>query len=189
MPITSEKIFIDQSIESIRFCLLNKPIDEKQFTILETMSQQWYDYSVDVKILGESHMVTVSGKNGFIQEICACTDIDANQTSVIHKDYLRTFQQPIIHRSQRLGYSFYVQFGKISQLKLQLESLVKQIQNPDVATLHHWFAAHPDFSETDPLTLVLLEPESTLTVRSIHTYPNEDRLVFTKSLITEIDIS
>tara|TARA_B100000508_G_scaffold141090_1_gene146258 strand:+ start:1231 stop:1800 length:570 start_codon:yes stop_codon:yes gene_type:complete len=180
--------FVDQSAKDINYYLLDEPVDEEQFAVLERAKYKWRGYDVDAKILGESHLFSVRGENDFLQEICACTDVKAHETSLIINGKLSGYSEAITHRSRKLAYTFHSFYCEMDTMEESLTKLLNIINDPNTETNQHIFKSGSDIYKFEPTTIVDLALDHTLTVRTVHTYPNEGVFVFTKSLITEIDI-
>lgn len=180
--------YIEQTADDLRFYLLTESVDETQFLILGEQRLEWGDYEVTLNILGESHLVTVAGNSGFLQEICACTDVSAPESVIITGGMLHDLPGSFAHRSGALGYAFHQQSGLISEHTDHLATLQALPLTKPTCTAAYTFSTHPSHGPHEPVTIVNAEVEHTLTIRTLHTYPNEDRFMFTKSTFTEIDI-
>lgn len=178
-------IYVPQSATDIRYALLNKSLNEDQFIILNQSSYTWKEYVVEIKILGESHLCTIRNSSNSLQEICACVDISAERESIVRQERLASMPSAISERVHNFSYSF-----EHTQLDLDTnQSYVSRLQslhdNPQSASTSYEFPIETSAaSQTPPITIVVAELAEQLTFETIHTYPNENTLVYTKSLVT-----
>lgn len=181
--------FIEQSFKAIRYYLLNQPISESQLTILKETDFTWGNFKVDAKILGESHMVTISDGNDFLQEICACTILNTPSEGLVMEDELLAIK-PVSFQTKNLSYSFsyqHIPFVSNDDCQKYLEGTNGLNDNTLITSLIHKFPPHPENIAHEPVTLLRVETnDEDLTIKSIHTYPNEHVFVYTESKVVKI---
>jgi len=167
--------FVEQSHKDL-YLRVTADIDSLwEYKMLSKASLNFQGLQIEFGILGESHYVLVANKSSRFAEVFACGK----------KKY-----DDGIEFSDLIGSSFEKQFGDISyqfemEVVNELESsklsrLREKRNDPDVKYLKHDFPAK-DKDLSHPVTEVYLNTKGVIIVESVHTYPNENVSVFTKS--------
>lgn len=138
----------------------------KQSTITTALGEIYFG------ILSESHFVSLKGQLLEITEICACTDGTFNSAPPINNK-LMELPKTFTYSDKNWTYTF-------EQTKHSLKDTPAEINNHE-HTLTHVFPTG-DLGGPEPITVVgcTIMPTELL-IESIHSYPNENIFVRTKS--------
>jgi hypothetical protein len=175
--------YIEQTHKTIIFYLINKAVDCSFFNVVSKHSFKHKNLDIEFGILTESHFVSVSSNNDALTEICACKDyeiaylkkssIEATARSNYKKtigEFTYTFSSSIV--SYRTG-------------KKLLKDLKSKQRNSNTHYLTHTFPGRWAWSRP-ACTEVYVTVDNNVVTETVHTYPNEKKMVFTKSVITTI---
>jgi hypothetical protein len=164
---------------------LTTPVDENQFTILEEAETTWGAHNVNVKILGESHMITVTKGADCIQEICACVDIQTKETDVVHVNGMLCDQpHTSTHDFSFLKYHFQHDCKALQKNRDALSESINTAKNKYDVVISHTFANPPQSVDFPAITFVGLHIGEKVEIYTVHTYPNEDLFVETFTTIS-----
>jgi hypothetical protein len=176
--------YIQQSADSIRLYFSDGNPNINQFKILKSDSVFFGDLTINYGILGESHFVQVA-KNGLTRtEICACVEGKFNSSDqVIFKSLIKDLPDAS-YDIERLNYSFTYKklLGKDAKKQLSLFLLDKD--SKDVNYLQQNFKARFFFLPKAITAIKVQYTGNTVSVETVHTYPNENTSVFTYSSFT-----
>jgi hypothetical protein len=178
--------YADQTSGAIRLYLTEGNFDLEQLTILKKESLQCGEFVVDFGILGASHFVQFRYGKEVLSEVCACTEaIVPDNAKLLENDFLPNLHSvPLLVQFLIFQYSFnftYVNWqegGK--RLTLLRNSSMKS--NNSIGVLDYTFPKLND-SDEHPVTEVYVSFNSDIEVHTVHTYPNEDMMVFTESIL------
>ncbi len=169
--------YIDQSAKDLRFTLALEAVDERQFTLLRRQNFITPWISVTMGVIGESHFLIFRAGNITLSEVFACMEVRTNITPI-------TYGKPraVEIKIADLGYRF---VPRITPWEEGLEALNElhyhALQGCDRG-LHCEFPATED-GRVPTTVLVASVKDDVLTVRTAHAYPNEDLIVFTRTMV------
>jgi len=178
--------YADQSARDLQFYLLTGTVDVSHLTVLCEYYMNWGSTRVRFGILGASHFVTVDTADGCtLNEIFACTKLDTDRPTLMSGP-LGTLSSSVRSCIGAIRYEFYpslVSWDEGEALLNEIADLIHTADKPNQKGLSFDFPCH----ETDtrvPRTLVLVETVDTrLITRTVHSYPSEDEIVFTTSIV------
>lgn len=174
--------YTDQSSGAIRLYLTKGDLDISQFTVLARKQIAWDPLSVDFGVLGESHFIQLTIGEKTFTEICACTDATIPEgVHVFESDFLANLPNDVRTLFDDYTYEFTFAFTNWEDGTKQLAKLREKQGQSAVEYLGHVFPKL-DSDTRDPVTEVYVEtgPDGIL-LFSVHTYPNEEMMVFTES--------
>ena len=185
----AELIYEDQSANELRLNLVQGAVDKKLLTVLCTGNIDLAYGSVDVGIIGASHyfsFVNPSGETIFT-EVFACTDLDRVKNRVFFGDlhHANTLQQTF---DCDLDYKFNAEQLNWATGESKFRNLIGKVQSD---LNQYQIGLQFVFPKTDgdvfpPVTVVYATADPrhlAVAVETLHAYPNEDSLVFTKTII------
>lgn len=182
--------YVDQSAHSLRLTLCNGRLDQSQFTILERGWCKVGDMAVEAAIVGGSHFLTVEHSGQVFSEVCVCMPF--KHTGKVYLDEplysVEGFDSRTVEGTpQSLVYGVrrrVVAWDKADSDMKELLSRVNSSSRENVIALVHDFPRCKGDSR-DPRTVVsVVRVEGGLSVSTIHSYPQEDLVVFTDSLFS-----
>lgn len=182
--------FVDQSPRDLHFFVVRGPLDLGQFTNLKVDGFARGDCRVRFAIIGESHYVSVRTPAGeTVTEVCACTALRTDGFCRVEGDVRPVVgKDPLACRFDEFDYVCefdYRSGGGDGDFSAFAAEAARLWRDPSglVRMLHLCFPA-ADHAQPDPQTLVLVDFRNDLVVRSAHTYPPHDTIVFTRSRYT-----
>lgn len=176
--------YADQTSGAIRLYLTEGEFDISQFTVLQNASLTWQDFEIHFGILGESHYVQFRYGDAVLNEICACTEIiNPDNSKLIEYDFLPNIHHlPLATQFLIFPYTFDFTYIDWEEGTKRLEALRKKQKQNGTSVLTHAFPSR-DTEEHTPITEVYVETNERILVHTVHTYPNEDMMVFTESVL------
>lgn len=164
--------YIDQSAKSLRLSIMEKEYNPKNLTILTTKNEKIRNTNITYGILGESHYLKIFNKNFFFSEILACIEmesegisLDTNKKEIKTEFYTYTFEKETVEWNYKAKEK-YIRFETYFTDKIEFPSKEKQKFKPITALI---------LTKTSYSKEIIFE--------SMHAYPNENKLVFSKSII------
>jgi hypothetical protein len=179
--------YTEQSAGSIRLYLTKGDPDLQQFTTLARASCMHSDMSVEFGILGESHFVSFLLGANRLTEVCACTDVKIpSSAECIAYDFLPNLEEdPITTSFATYHYSFTYKYMNWEKGSIRLEELHSKHREDNAQKLTYLFPS-PD-PDVDPATTkVYVTLDKSIITETVHTYPNEEVMVFTESVLKPI---
>lgn len=175
--------YLDQSINSIRLFLIEKSPNLEQFRMLAQNSFVWNGNIVNYGILGESHFVHLDNGGHEITEICACTHGDfGEQSKVVVASRLHELKTlPLTHTWGRYNYTFnfrYVDYARGMELLTDLRNLKLK---SNTRYIQYEFPPRFFFGKSAFTEVFIRNTEHNMFIRSIHTYPNNQKVAVTES--------
>lgn len=171
--------FIEQSVFSVQYCFLQQAADLGLFNIVTQQNFELGDFSVTAAVLTESHAFLVKRGDVVGTEICACTDMQA----LFPDAPISTLQQDTPpaqeHVLADVRYNFSHKVLSVDQFA-DIDATI--CARTDARTLSFAFPEAPDELPAALTKLYLIPTTSRLTTVSIHTYPNEQLLLYTESV-------
>lgn len=175
----------DQSADALRLNLVRGAVDKKSLTVLCSGNIDVPYGTVEVGIIGASHYFEFTAPCGYVlfTEVFACTEVssekrefygDINDASYIRKRFGDT------------KYSFRVKKRSWKESGSEFERLCDAVSNSTSQSQLGLIYSFPSTENAEfvPLTLVYAQADPDrkfVEVETIHAYPNEGTLVFTKT--------
>ncbi len=180
-----EKIFYeDQYSNDLNLTLADDEIDLNQFTILETAKAVKGGIMVVARIIGGSHIINYRLKGLDLYEIFACSTVSV-PSMIIHSGPLgKALTQLHLEFPGNILYDFRnskIPWDKGKDRILRLQQIVAQQSQP--VALSYTFPKGNSLREPQTIVVVKIEAGKIM-VESLHSYPNEEVLVFTESTLT-----
>ncbi|MCI5051498.1 MAG: DUF2617 family protein [Candidatus Pacebacteria bacterium] len=177
-------VFLDQTVHALRHHFVKGYLDTKSLSVVVSQKRNHCGFDIEAAIIGASHYISIETPAGLISEVVACIDIDDSTHS-------RCVTQPL----HKLGH------GSISPEKSGLvyttcTPIVQEIEKSQEYIAWHTSMAQLNTKEVmgllyefpqgelnyPPRTAVVLEfTGDTCKVSTMHEYPNEGMVAFTKS--------
>lgn len=171
----------------LRFTFLEGALDKSTLHILEGGSLSG-KISIEAAVIGASHFVsyTIDGKD-VLNEVFACMEL--NPSAKAHYGPLREIPEAVDLSFPSLGvqYSFVPLVKRSEEARAQLQKIEHKIAKINAAKSEHHLGLRFDFPANKegriPKTLVWVQQssESEVIVETVHSYPNEDLVVLTRS--------
>ncbi len=181
--IFSRNQYVEQPADSIRLYVSEGRPNYEQFSILKGLYKNFNTVKVSYGILGASHYVHVKSPTHELAEICACVDGDFSESdNIVFAKHLKDIANNAIHlKGDRYSFEYKKVAGK-TLIKNELRHL-RHHKNKESLNISYKFPGKHFFSEKALTELLLNFDGESLEIRSVHTYPNEDAAVFTKSTL------
>lgn len=167
--------YAEQNSDQLHLYVVAGDSNIEQFEVIEQKTITTPLGDVFFGILSESHFVAIQTDDYKITEICACTTGSFETTPVISGN-LQALPQTVAHTNTNWAYTF-------EQTRHSI--LTDQVQiSKHENTLSHTFPSG-ESSGPAPVTIVgFTVSDSKIEIESIHSYPDEQLFVRTKSCFT-----
>ena len=189
----STLIYKDQSAAELRLHVLAGRVDFQQFRPLATVRLEQPRFQVQAGIIGASHIVHIAyDKTHHVSEILACTDIPPALQPAF-SDWIVDLDHPIdLQLAPTLHYHFEAQRTDSQRGQPAFRALAQRIVQTSADTtlsssvgLDYSFPATPRGPAPQTLVWVMLDkPSQRVTLKTAHSYPNEDTIIFSDSCVT-----
>jgi hypothetical protein len=170
--------YIDQHHNALRLYVTIHPLPEKQFSVIAEHLFDFKEYNIALGILSESHYVTIHHNNNCLTEIFACSDADISYE--IKKSFTE-LTEPVTVELNDLTYSFTTSTVSFSAGASLLAALHQKRALPEVHYLAHEFPTVTPKETPGQTEIYITTTGDQFIIQSIHSYPNEDVMVFTTS--------
>lgn len=174
--------YLEQSYKSIIFYLVNTVLDQKVFNIVSKHQFEHENMRIEFGVLTESHYVSVTEDDATLYEVCACKeyDFDTLQKANIEDVAETTVAEDI----GNFSYTFTSDIKNYRDGKKILNQLESKQRNSVTHYLTHTFPGRWAWSRPAITEIYVTPKNGGLIVETVHTYPNESKMVFTTSEIT-----
>jgi len=175
--------FIEQTYKSIIFYFVNYSVDQSIFNIVSKHSFQHHNVAIEFGILTESHFLSISAPNDVINEICACKSYDIKNAEIqsienITNDSYQT-------NTKNFSYSFSSSIVNYRTGRKVLSTLRGKQRLSNTHYLTHTFPGKWPWSRAAS-TEIYVTVGDTIVTETVHTYPNENKMVFSQSEVTPL---
>tara|TARA_B100000745_G_C20148193_1_gene393672 strand:- start:872 stop:1423 length:552 start_codon:yes stop_codon:yes gene_type:complete len=177
--------YIEQSHKDLRLYLLHGVIPKNQFNLISESKFTENVTKVEFGILAESHFVTIQTPKYTFSEVCACTDTIIDGSDQFLLTELGDARKSVVN--QELSYSFTYKVTNFTVGEVRLASLRSKRPHPHCYYLEHIFPTSIP-GEESPVTEVYVTVGEQILIESVHTYPNNEAMVFTISTIEKANI-
>ena len=176
--------YTDQTSGAIRLYLAKGGFDIGQFAILREATLVYEGITIRFGILGESHFIEFSRNGEILSEICACVEAaQVDRTRLIAHDFLPNLHAiPVTTNFHNHSYAFTFTYADWHHGEAMLQALRESGGAEHVHTLTYTFPSHDDIPH-EAVTELYLTTNDTITLKTVHTYPNEHMMVFTESTL------
>ena len=189
----STLIYKDQSAAELRLHVLAGRVDFQHFRPLATVRLEQPRFQVQASIIGASHIIHIAYDNTHhVSEILACTDIPPALQPAF-SDWIVDLAHPIdLQLTPTLHYHFAAQRTDSQRGLPAFQALAQRIVQASADTtlsssvgLDYSFPATPRGPAPQTLVWVMLDkPHQHVTLKTAHSYPNEDTIIFSDSCVT-----
>ena len=185
----------DQSAAELRLHVLADRVDFQHFRPLATVRLEQPQFQVQASIIGASHIIHIAYDNTqHVCEILACTDIPPTLQPAF-SDWIVNLARPIdLQLTPALHYHFEAQQTDSQRGQSAFQALAQRIVQASTDTassssagLDYSFPATSRGPAPQTLVWVMLDKTSPrVTLKTAHSYPNEDTIIFSDSCVTWI---
>ena len=183
----------DQSAAELRLHILADWVDFQHFRPLATVRLEQPQFQVQASIIGTSHIIHIAYDNTqHVCEILACTDIPPALQPTF-SDWIVNLTRPIdLQLTPVLHYHFEARRTDSQRGQSAFRALAQRIVRASTDTapsssagLDYSFPATSRGPAPQTLVWVMLDKTSRrVTVKTAHSYPNEDTIIFSDSCVT-----
>ncbi len=183
----------DQSAAELRLHVLADRVDFQRFGPLATVRLEHPQFQVQASIIGTSHIIHIAYDNTqHVCEILACTDIPPALQSTF-SDWIVNLTRPIdLQLTPALHYHFAAQRTGSQRGQPAFQALAQHIVQAGTDTapsssagLDYSFPATSRGPAPQTLVWVMLDkPSQRVTLKTAHSYPNEDTIIFSDSCVS-----
>ena len=183
----------DQSAAELRLHVLADRVDFQRFRPLATVGLEQPQFQVQASIIGTSHIIHIAYDNAqHVCEILACTDIPPALQPTF-SDWIVNLTRPIdLQLTPALHYHFAARRTDSQRGQPAFRALAQRIVQAGTdmapsssAGLDYSFPATPQGPAPQTLVWVMLDkPSQRVTIKTAHSYPNEDTIIFSDSCVT-----
>lgn len=172
--------YIEQSDKDLRLYLMSADAPRNSFKVISKTFVNESLFKVEFGVLAESHYATVIYNDEYFTEICACVDLhlpneSASLLTDIGDSTIKTEAGSLIH-------TFNFRTENMSNQEVKLAALQSKRPHPHSYYLEHIFPTQGP-GAVSPITEVYVTMGAKLLIETVHTYPNQDAMVFTTSQI------
>lgn len=189
----TELHYKDQSAAELRLHVLADRVNLQDFRPLATVRLEQPRFQVQASIIGASHIIHITYDNTqHVSEILACTDIPSALQSAF-SDWIVNLARPIdLQLTPALHYHFAARRTDSQRGQPTFRALAQRIVQAGAGTAHsssagldYSFPATPRGPAPQTLVWVMLDkPSQRVTLKTVHSYPNEDTVIFSDSCVT-----
>ena len=183
----------DQSATELRLHVVAARLDFQHFRPLATVHLEQPPFQVRASIIGASHIIHIAyDHTQHISEILACTDTPPALQPAF-SDWIVNLARPIdLQLTPALHYHFEAQRTDSQRGLPAFQALAQRIVQASADTarsssigLDYSFPATPRGPAPQTLVWVMLDkPSQRVTIKTAHSYPNEDTIIFSDSWVT-----
>ena len=170
--------YVDQTLESMLLYIVSRTLDTSIFTVISQSSFIYNDIKITFGILAESHFATIESKDATFNEVCACAEFDID--NIIPKNIFEIQNQTLNEETEQYSYQFSTITLETRQGKKKLKALRRKRRSLNTHYLAHTFPSKWIWSKSAVTEIYITEADA-ITIESVHTYPNEEMIVFTES--------
>jgi len=181
-------IYIDQSAYDLRLNLVSSSLDTSNLNVIVSQSINYDDVNIEVGIIGASHYLSIKHKDSQFSEVFACLELESNTQKCIVKKEAELSSSIYEKINEELNYKF---DSKILSWDSQSAEKYSQFSKDTVSSskdknnigLSHLFPHKKNASFQAKTEVFVHTREDKIFVNTLHAYPNEEKLVFTKTSI------
>ena len=176
-------VYSDESAMNLCLTLVKGDVDCSQFTILKMSQINKPGLQIEAGIIGASHFFAFDLGDQRLHEVFACT--------AVHTDSPKAYYGPLQDVSRKvelvLGkvvYSFCSRLTVWEEGLSELECIEQQARsNSNQIGLVQQFPGKGKVQQSKTILWLRLESENKVRMDTVHSYPNERRIVFTTTNI------
>lgn len=169
--------FIDQSAKELRLNLVNSEYSEKELSVLTREYFNFNNIKIEFGILGASHFLKLEKDNLIFAEVFACIELELENSSLfvggMEERKLEIFNDWLIYNFE----SEIIEWNEYSKNKYDYFE-----NNYSSSFLFPLNQKYNFLAKTQVIFKVI---NDIITLETMHAYPNENKIVFTKTKIKE----
>ena len=178
--------YVDMSARDLRLTLLADPVDAMGFHVLEAEKMKAWNLEVEARIIGASHWVTFRTPHVGVHELFSCHNVREGRVVKQYGPLSQSLGPVDLLLFDQLEYSF--QWRAVSLRSNDPEateirdSALQAKEREGHIGLIHDFPSKTSLPAPRTIVWACLEP-GLFQIATIHSYPNEDSLVITRTRI------
>ncbi len=177
--------FLEQSSSDLQLTIAKGNLDLKQFNIISQCKKSFLNFDVTMRIIGGSHFITFKNNHLEFHEIFACHNVRSKEALIYKENFGNIKNKLHLKFSENINYSFEsftLPQEKALEKMCKIEKLVEKIKNENKSLSFEFPASN---NETPPKTIIYLEliDAKKISLETIHSYPNENKFVFTQTIL------
>lgn len=175
--------YIDQTSNQLRLYLSDGAADVSAFTIISEAHVETNTCKIHYGILTESHFVIIEHNHCILNEVLACSEIALNRADTygIEDMLKKSFQRSCNDTSV---YEFKLSVLDSNAAIHELHALREKRSEENTHYLEHTFPTS-SADEFPAVTEVYVSTtEKDILVQTVHTYPNEEKVIMSRSVFT-----
>ena len=183
----------EQSAAELRLHVIADRVDFQHFRPLATLRLEQPQFQVQAGIIGTSHLIHIAYDNTHhVSEILACADIPPTLQPAF-SDWIANLVRPVdLQLTPAMHYHFEARRTDSQRGQPPFQALARRIVRTSAATtlpsslgLTYAFPATPRGAAPQTLVWVMLDSaRQRVTIKTAHSYPNEDTIIFSDSCVT-----
>jgi hypothetical protein len=199
--------YLDQSANALHWMLVEGEVDTDHFQLLATASLVAPGFRLDAHIIGASHLLRMAWGDGVIHhEVVACAGLPEDSPRLASARLASRPEDEVVFARLKGGRALRFESqildgARATRRTRALHDAIQAVEGDESTRelgLCFEFPRPADASDLavtslcGPMTLVrasLCAAEDRLSVETAHSYPNEDRVVFTRTRVDSLGIS
>jgi hypothetical protein len=176
--------YTDQSAGKLRLSVIGGEIDRIKLSVLTEERICIENMEIWASIIGASHAFCIRSGEVILSEVFACTEIDFDNQLISSGNLERTNGLKIELTQPGLKYLFFSMLEKWndSRINFYKDRMEAAQKNSGIGLIYPFPKADED--PRVPMTIFYaLGRNGQMEIRSLHSYPNEDAIVLTKTMI------
>lgn len=185
-----ELIFLDQTVHSLKHHFVIGDLDKSSLQVVDSCERKHGGFDFDVGIIGASHYISLRTPIGLISEVVACIDINDTE-NVICNSVLLQDSSCLSMAPERAGIVYETsppiiqEIDKSGDLITEYVALATLSTDPNVTGLIYEFP-QGDLDYPPRTTVAVQIMDNSLIVSTMHEYPNEGMVAFTKNKFSKL---
>ena len=182
------EIYVDQSASSLNLNLIDGELDKKNIDELKSKKYIFKDLIIESSIIGASHFVSFYFEGKIFSELFACLEYE-DKKNILYFDNINNISKNVkkeINTSYNYEFSYEnLTWNKKSQEKYSYfeTSILAHEKEDDSISLSYTFNDKKQNKFLAKTMLLVYKINNDFIIESLHAYPNEEKIVFTKSII------
>lgn len=179
--------YLDQSASGLQLSVVDGDFNKDQLSILMSETMHFGPLKIDAAVIGASHCISMTGPDFLIHEVFACLDVEASKLAYCGK--LGSVLGSIKLNINGYRYKFYLPRiytfdEEITFLQWkELQNLADLMKRDEGIGLRFQFPNDEGFMNPPETIVIARKIDGRLTFQTLHSYPNEQRIVLTKSIM------
>lgn len=184
---SSIMIYADQSSRDLRLNIIEGELDLRQFNLLMSDTVSNPRIMIKASIIGASHLIQYRINDSLINEAFACIDVGSDKTRAYSMPLKNIAESVSLNFTDDIIYEFdtrQVDWAVGREEAEELERMAMNAGDMEVGLVYDFPRESQPFKPKTIVYVKLSEDETAARVKTLHSYPSEDTLVFTNTVIT-----